>query len=160
VWTTIDTCARLALCQPALGVCDACADGERNCSAGGQLSVCNADHTAFTPVDTCQAPLYCDTTSEHCVACADKQAQCNGDYLAVCNADRTAWDLEAQSCGVLGCHVVDGVADYCNVCAADSPSACSSPTTLQSCVSGKWRGTVCPNGCVAATSTTPAACLN
>jgi hypothetical protein len=94
------------------------------------------------------------------VACAANQAQCNGDFLAVCNADRTAWDLEAQSCGGLGCQAVDGIADYCNVCTADNPSVCVSANVLRSCVSGKWRATSCPNGCVDATETTPAACLD
>jgi hypothetical protein len=159
-WTTVGDCVRIALCQPALGVCDVCADGERNCSASGQLSTCNADRTGFTPGPICSSPLYCDVTADHCVACAAGQARCNGDYLDVCNADRTAWDLKAQSCEGLGCHVVDATAAYCNDCTAGSASACSSPTTLQSCVAGKWRGEECPKGCVDATPTTSAVCLN
>jgi hypothetical protein len=158
VWVTIDTCTRPALCQPTLGVCDVCADGERTCT-GSELGVCTADHTAFAPVATCVDPLYCDPTADHCVACSVGQARCNGAYLAVCNADRTAWDLRAQSCA-LGCQVVDGITDYCNDCTADSPSACTTPTTLRSCVSGRWKATDCSLGCVDATATTPAACLN
>lgn len=157
VWSTIDTCARPGLCQPALGVCDACADGDRACT-GSVLGVCNADRTGFTTIDTCQAPLYCDPTADYCVACAANQARCNGDYLDVCNADRTAWILEARSCGGLGCQDVGGTADYCNDCTADNPSVCASANVLRSCISGKWKATQCPNGCVDATETTPAAC--
>jgi hypothetical protein len=157
VWTTIDTCTRPALCQPALGVCDVCADGERTCT-GSVLGVCSADHTAFTPAATCVDPLYCDVTADHCVACGAGWARCNGDFLDVCNAARTAWNLQAQSCSGLGCFAVGGKADYCNDCTAANPSVCVSSSTLLSCVSGKWRATACPTGCADATTTTPAAC--
>jgi hypothetical protein len=154
-WTTIATCTRAGLCQPTLGVCDVCADGDRSCSGSGGsggggskvLSVCNTDHTAFVPKATCTAPLYCDVGVDYCVACAAKETRCNGNYLDQCNSARTGWDLRAQSCGTFTCHVVDGKSDYCNVCSNSDPQACSSPNTMRSCVSGKWVATDCPNGC-------------
>ncbi len=159
VWTTLQTCARPALCQPDAGVCDVCAENERRCD-GSVLGVCNPEHTGFTTLDTCSGTLYCDVTADHCVACATNQAQCNanGDYVDVCNSQRTGWTLRAQSCNGLGCQIVDGRSDYCIVCTAANPPVCVPPKTLRTCVSGKWRATECPTGCADATSTTPAAC--
>jgi hypothetical protein len=157
-WTTKQTCTDPALCQPALGVCDVCATGEWTC-VDSVLSFCNADHTAFTPGPTCSPPLYCDLTANHCVACATGEARCNGDDLAVCTLDRSDWG--AQSCQGLGCHVFDGMTDYCNVCTAANPPVCQTTPTgaqLRSCVSGLWRTTTCANGCADATPTNPAAC--
>lgn len=155
-WTTTQTCPTAALCEPAAGVCDACATGDRQCS-GSVLSVCNADHTGFMQKAVCEAPLYCDTTSDNCVACTINQSRCDGDSVDVCNEARTAWTLKATACSDYGCYVVDGSTDHCSVCDASSPAACSGDV-LRTCSAGLWTATTCTNGCVDATATTPAAC--
>ena len=160
VWTTKQTCHRLALCQPAVGVCDFCANGDLNCN-GPVLSVCNTARTGFVQT-TCVSPLYCDATINYCIACTFNQARCSvstSDSLDICNSDRTGWDLQAASCNGLGCHATDGKNDYCNDCTAANLPLCASSALLRSCVSGKWKTSNCATGCATGTASTPASCF-
>jgi len=159
-WTKKQTCSRLALCQPAMGICDVCAKGDVSCN-GPVLGVCNIAQTGFD-LTTCVAPLYCDATINYCTACSFNQARCTvstGDSLDICNSDRTGWDLKAASCNGLGCHATDGKVDYCNDCTAANLPLCASSTLLRSCVSGKWKTSNCTAGCATGTATTPAGCF-
>jgi hypothetical protein len=145
-WQVLDTCSDSEICDAGARQCRpvTCTPGQRQCTAQGEIFVCNASQSGFvlqTPPVTCESPQLCDvTTPTGCLTatCAPDQRRCAGARLEACNDARTGFNL-LEMCASAALCTQNGAGD---VFQCDAP-ACNAGETQ--CLDSRTLGVCNPD---------------
>ncbi|MBL8677911.1 MAG: hypothetical protein JNK05_02000 [Myxococcales bacterium] len=139
-FTTIASCATVALCAPSGCRAPACSVGQLRCN-GRLRERCNDDRTGYVRVETCATDALCAPSRCAAPACGPGELRCNGANREQCNAGRTGWAV-LQSCATAAlCTPSSCTPPACNVgdrrCDGEALQACridrTGWSTIQNC---------------------------
>lgn len=129
------TCATAALCRSEGGdaVCEdsACAAASLECTAGGEVLVCNEGQTGYrqqSPRVICQSPALCDPAAPggcRPAACQPSERRCNGSSVEICNDDLTGFRLETSCNDGIFCNGAETCNPGTRSCRAGAPPCAS-----------------------------------
>ena len=138
-WEVAETCAGAELCDAPAGLCRArnCEPGSVRCEdVGGvaDLQRCGPSF-AWELVEKCASLELCNAADQRCdpPLCAANDTRCEGNWLKVCNAERTGWD-DQQECPL------GQLCDPLNSCvpACELNSFRCNGTYLELCTGDSW----------------------
>lgn len=144
------TCATAALCQTngSTAACQdrACLPGALECTAGGEVLLCNAAQTGYrqqSPRVTCESPALCDVSAPGGCrprTCQSGERRCNGDIVEVCNDDLTAFRVETDCNDRLFCNGAETCNPATRACQAGA-APCANDGSFCSGTEGCSEGT-------------------
>lgn len=102
----LEDCKTDQLCRAGACVDIQCDPLAYACDANGNLTRCSADGTANTVLSSCSTDQFCrvDATVHACSpdACAAGTSSCNGDTIATCKVDGSAFEPASKNCAETG----------------------------------------------------------
>lgn len=123
-WQTEMLCTAAQTCSATLERCTSCEPRIEHACEGDRLMRCRENGEDFELLEDCAlAGKVCDVelSSDRCLDCRSTDRRCNETAIERCVGGQF---MDAGTCPLGACRVVDGRADYCPECPRPGLEAC------------------------------------